>query len=139
MQGADDGVAAEFLDLLIQFPGLGRALVMRSGEFRADTAETLREGGDPLGRWQGQDWRHSGDGGIELARPQPRGGQFDAGQRLHGVAIYLAGARSSGVEAGSGFKFGGCAVLRAGDLYQGRASQVVPASAGEVKVPADLN
>jgi hypothetical protein len=49
MQGADDGVAAEILDLLIQFPGLRRALVVRSGEFRADTAETLREGGDPLG------------------------------------------------------------------------------------------
>ena len=42
MQGADDGVAAEFLDLLTQFPDLRRALVVRSGEFRADTAETLR-------------------------------------------------------------------------------------------------
>jgi len=30
MQSADDGVAAEFLDLLIQFSGLGRAFqVMR--------------------------------------------------------------------------------------------------------------
>ena len=62
MQGADDGVATEFLDLLIQLPGLRRALAVRSGKFRADTAETLRVGGDPLGGWQGQNWRHSGDG-----------------------------------------------------------------------------
>jgi hypothetical protein len=36
-------------------------------------------------------------------RPQSRGGQLDAGQCLHGVAVGLAGARSGYVETGSGF------------------------------------
>ena len=92
MQAGGGGLAAEFLDLLVEVAGRGRGPEDRRGEFGADQDEPVRDLADSLRGCEGEDVAQRGGGGVEGAGPEPDDRQVDARERLAADPVLLAWA-----------------------------------------------
>jgi hypothetical protein len=116
VQSGCDALAAECLDLFIEFPRLHRTTEDRGVQFCPDTAEALREGVDPLARRQRQHGAESLRGGFDPACAKAGLGQVDVRQRFHAETVGLVRAGAVRVQLRGALKHGGGVACRFGVL-----------------------